>query len=50
MTDLLPLSERARDLHERVSAFQREVVEPAKVEYFAHIAQAGRSMLKAAHA
>jgi acyl-CoA dehydrogenase len=42
MTDLLPLSERARDLHERVSAFQREVVEPAEAEYFAHIAQSGQ--------
>jgi acyl-CoA dehydrogenase len=42
MTDLLPLSERARDLRERVSAFQREIVEPAEVEYFAHLAQAGQ--------
>src|SRR5664279_1981104 len=42
MTDLLPLSERARDLRERVSLFQREVVEPAEPEYFAHIAQAGQ--------
>ena len=47
MTDLLPLPERARELRERMSAFQHEVVEPAEVEYFAHIAQAGKSMLKA---
>jgi acyl-CoA dehydrogenase len=42
MTDLLPLSERARDLRERVSRFQHDVVEPAEAEYFAHIAQAGQ--------
>ena len=42
MTDLLPLSERARDLRERVSAFQREVVEPAEADYFAFIAQSGQ--------
>jgi acyl-CoA dehydrogenase len=42
MTDLLPLSERARDLRERVGAFQREIVEPAETEYYAHIAQPGQ--------
>jgi acyl-CoA dehydrogenase len=42
MIDLLPLSERARDLRARVSAFQRDVVEPAEAEYFAHIAQTGQ--------
>jgi acyl-CoA dehydrogenase len=42
MTNLLPLSERARDLRERVGRFQHDVVEPAEAEYFAHIAQAGQ--------
>ncbi len=37
MLDLFPMSDRARDLHQRVSRFQRETIEPAEAEYFAHV-------------
>ena len=42
MLDLFPMSDRVRDLHARVSRFQRETIEPAEAEYFAHIAQPGQ--------
>jgi acyl-CoA dehydrogenase len=42
MTDLYPLSPRARDLRERLIQFQREHIEAAEAEYFAHVAQTGR--------
>jgi acyl-CoA dehydrogenase len=42
VTQLFILSERARDLHERVARFQRETIEPAEAEYFAHLQQPGR--------
>ena len=42
MTDLFAYSERARELRERVAAFQREHIEPAESEYFAHIERAGQ--------
>jgi acyl-CoA dehydrogenase len=40
--DLFPLSERARDLRERVAQFQHERIEPAETEYFAHLQQTGQ--------
>jgi len=40
--DLFPLSPRAHDLRERLIRFQREHIEPAEAEYFAHVAQPGR--------
>jgi len=40
--DLFPLSERARDLRERVAQFQQERIAPAEAEYFAHLQQAGQ--------
>ena len=42
MTDLFACSERARELGDRLARFQREHVEQAEDEYFAHIAQPGR--------
>jgi len=42
MSDLFPLSERARELRARLRDFQHTHVEPAEAEYFAHIAQDGR--------
>ena len=42
MTDLFPLSDRARDLRERLIAFQRETIEPAEAEYFAYLEQPGQ--------
>jgi acyl-CoA dehydrogenase len=42
MSDLFPLSERAHELRERLTAFQREHIEPVEAEYFAHIEQAGQ--------
>ena len=42
MSELFALSERARDLHRRVADFQRDTIEPAEAEYFAHLAQSGQ--------
>ncbi len=42
MNDLFSPSPRAREWCERLSAFQREHVEPAEAEYFDHIAQTGQ--------
>jgi acyl-CoA dehydrogenase len=42
MTDLFACSERARELRDRLALFQREHVESAEAEYFAHIAQPDR--------
>ena len=42
MTDLFPLSDRARDLRERLIAFHRESIAPAEAEYFAHLEQPGQ--------
>lgn len=42
MTNLLPLSERAHDLCERVRRFQCEIIEPAEADYFSHLEQAGQ--------
>jgi len=42
MTDLFAYSDHARDLRERLIAFQREHVEPAEAEYFAHIERNGQ--------
>ena len=42
MSELFTLSERARDLHRRVADFQRDAIEPAEAEYFAHLAQSGQ--------
>ena len=42
MSELFALSERARDLHRRVAEFQRDAIEPAEAEYFAHLAQSGQ--------
>ncbi len=42
MIDLFPFSDRARELRERVSRFQREHIEPAEADYFAHLEQAGQ--------
>ena len=42
MSELFALSERARDLHRRVADFQRDAIEPAEAEYFAHLAQSGQ--------
>jgi acyl-CoA dehydrogenase len=39
MAELLPFSDRSRDLRELVRAFQREMIEPAEAEYFAHLLQ-----------
>lgn len=39
MAELLPFSDRSRDLRERVRAFQREMIEPAEAKYFAHLEQ-----------
>ena len=39
MTDLFAPSEHARELRDRLIRFQREYVEPAEPEYFAHIAR-----------
>jgi len=37
LSELFALSERARDLRDRVARFQRESIEPAEAEYFAHL-------------
>ena len=42
MTELFAMSERARDLRERVARFQRELIEPAEAEYSAHLQQPGQ--------
>jgi len=42
VSELFTLSERARDLHRRVADFQRDTIEPAEAEYFAHLAQSGQ--------
>jgi len=42
VSELFALSERARDLHRRVADFQRDTIEPAEAEYFAHLAQSGQ--------
>jgi len=42
VSELFALSERARDLHRRVADFQRDAIEPAEAEYFAHLAQSGQ--------
>ena len=42
MSELFALSERARDLHRRVADFQRDLIEPAEAEYFAHLARPGQ--------
>ena len=42
MSELFPLSERARELRERVSRFQRETIEPAEADYFAHLTEPGQ--------
>jgi len=42
VSELFALSERARDLHRRVAEFQRDAIEPAEAEYFAHLAQSGQ--------
>ena len=42
MTDLFAYSERARDLRERLAAFQHSHVEPAEADYFAHVARDGQ--------
>jgi len=42
VSELFTLSERARDLHRRVADFQRDAIEPAEAEYFAHLAQSGQ--------
>ena len=42
MTELFAMSERARDLRERVVRFQRELIEPAEAEYAAHLQQPGQ--------
>jgi len=42
VSELFTLSERARDLHRRVADFQRDTIDPAEAEYFAHLAQSGQ--------
>ena len=42
MSELFPLSERARELRERVSHFQCEMIEPAEAGYFAHLTEPGQ--------
>jgi acyl-CoA dehydrogenase len=42
MPDLFPLSVHARELREQLSVFQREQIEPAEAEYFAHLEQPGQ--------
>src|SRR3954454_18969280 len=42
MSDLFPLSDRARELRARLIDFQSTHVEPAEREYFAHIEQPGQ--------
>jgi len=42
VTDLFAMSERARNLCERVAQFQRELIEPAEAEYFAHLEKPGQ--------
>jgi acyl-CoA dehydrogenase len=42
VTELFALSARARELHERVTRFQRELIEPAEAEYFAHLERPGQ--------
>jgi acyl-CoA dehydrogenase len=42
MIDLFAYSERARELRDRLTRFQRDNVESAEVEYFIHIAQPGQ--------
>ena len=42
MSELFVLSDRARDLRERVARFQHELIEPAEAEYFAHLQQPGQ--------
>src|SRR6185312_16151776 len=42
VSELFAVSERARDLHDRVARFQRESIEPAEAEYFAHLEQPGQ--------
>jgi len=42
VTELFAMSERARDLRERVARFQRELIEPAEAEYSAHLQQPGQ--------
>jgi acyl-CoA dehydrogenase len=42
VSELFALSDRARDLRERVARFQCERIEPAEAEYFAHLEQPGQ--------
>jgi len=42
LSELFALSERARDLRDRVARFQRESIEPAEAEYFAHLELPGQ--------
>ena len=42
MSELFALSDRARDLRERVTRFQHELIEPAEAEYFAHLETPGQ--------
>jgi len=42
VSELFALSDRARDLRERVARFQHELIEPAEAEYFAHLRQPGQ--------
>jgi acyl-CoA dehydrogenase len=42
MSDMFPLSVHARELREQISVFQREQIEPAEEEYFAHLTQPGQ--------
>jgi len=42
MSDLFPMSDRARELRARLQDFQREFVEPAEAEYSAHVAREGQ--------
>jgi acyl-CoA dehydrogenase len=42
MSDLFPLSDRARALRERLLRFMDEVVLPGEAEYHAHVAQPGQ--------
>jgi len=37
VSELFVVSELARDLRDRVAQFQRELIEPAEAEYFAHL-------------
>jgi acyl-CoA dehydrogenase len=42
VSELFALSDRARDLRERVAQFQRELIEPAEAKYFAHLETPGQ--------